>query len=231
MPVAVRAVGTEVAGTSNITVNYPTRSNNDILLLFAETAANQPITTVTAGAGGGTWTQILGSGTSDSVLNIWWSRWTTGQASSLTITDTGDHQVGAVISLSGCVTTGTPYEDLQTLAFAGGGFTSVDIPSVTTTYNNTLIVGAATTGRDGNSSTEFSGYTNSNLINITERIDEVVNTGNGGGFCVFTGFWTEVGACGETAVTLANPTNPMTAAFAMIGTDSTLPHIGWGMPI
>lgn len=229
MPVAVRANGASVAGAGNITVNYPTRSNNDILLLFLETASGQAVTTVTAGSGGGTWTQVTSVSGTDSTLGIWWSRWTTGQAASLTVTDSGDHQIGAVMSLSGCVTSGTPYEGLQTNTSAST--TSGVVPAVTTTYYNTLIVGAITSGRDANFTTEFSGWTNNNLANILEEYDNGTNSGGGGGFGVFVGDWTGVGNCGTTSVTIANATAYSTAAFAMLGTDSLLPFTGWGVPI
>lgn len=234
MPAAVRAVGATDAGAANITVTYPTRQNNDILLLFVETASTQPVVTVTAGAGGGTWNLITqfsnAANSSDgSALNIYWSRWTTGQATSVTITDTGDHQIGGIVSISGCVTTGTPFEGLNTATAAAA--TPAIIPAVTTTRYGTLIVGAITSSRDANFTTEFSNYTNSNLTSITEQFDAGTNAGNGGGFGVFSGFWTGVGSTGTTSVTIANSTVTCAAAFAMIGTDSLLPHTGWGIPI
>lgn len=229
MPVSVNAVGATAAGAGNITVNYPTRSNNDILLLFVETATGQPVVTVTAGAGGGTWTKITDVSGTDSCLNIWWSRWTTGQAASLTVTDTGDHQIGGVISLSGCITTGDPYQGLNTSTAAST--TSGVIPAVTTTYYNTEIVGAITSGRDNNFTAEFSGYTNSNLANITERFDAGTNQGGGGGFGVITADFNDVGSTGTTTLTIANATAYSAAAFTLIATDSLLPHTGWGLPI
>lgn len=229
MPVSVNAVGETAAGTGNITVNYPTRSNNDILILFVETAAAQPVVTVTAGAGGGTWTKVTDVQGTDSTLNIWWSRWTTGQATSVTVTDVGDHQIGGVISFSGCVTTGTPYEGLNTSTSAST--TSGSFPAVTTTYYNTEIVGMMTQGRDANWTNEFSAYTNSNLSNITERYDEGANTGGGGGFSVFTADFNNIGSTGTTTVTIATATAYSAAALALLATDSFLPHIGWGVPV
>lgn len=230
MPVAVRAVGATAAGAANITVNYPTRQNNDILILFVETATAQPVVTVTAGAGGGTWTKIDSQDSGESTLNVWWSRWTTGQAASLTVTDTGDHQIGGIISFSGCVTTGNPFEGLSVNGSIGAS-TAGEFNEVTTTFYNTEIVGAISSSRDANFTAEFSGYTNSNLTNITERFDNGTNAGNGGGFGVFTADWNSVGSTGLTSVTLANSVSWASIAFALIATDSLLPHTGWGIPI
>jgi hypothetical protein len=229
MPATVRAVGTTAGNLANLTLTYPTREDGDILLLFVETSSGQPVTTVTAGSGGGTWTQVTSVSGTDSVLGIWWSRWTTGQASQLTVTDTGDHQMGVVISVSGCVTTGTPFQGLATATAAST--TSGVIPAVTTTLYNTEIIGAITSGRDANSTTEFSNYTNSSLLNINEEVDYLANTGNGGGFGIFSAFFNDIGSTGTTSVTIANATATSAAAFAMIGTDSTTPFTGWGVPV
>lgn len=229
MPVAVRAIGSTAAGTGNITVNYPTRSDNDILLLFTESNPNEPVNTVTAGSGGGTWTRFINQGSTDSTLTVWWSRWTTGQASSAVVTDSGNHTIGGVMSISGCIETGDPFEG--TTSTNSTSTTSGVIPSVTTTFYNTLIIGAITSGRDNNFTAEFSGYTNSNLLNIEEQFDSGTNQGAGGGFGVFAGFFNNVGQTDTTSVTIANATAYATGAFALIGTDSTLPHIGWGVPV
>jgi hypothetical protein len=232
MPVSVNSVGSTASGAGNITVNYPTRQNNDILILFVESNAGEPVTTVTAGAGGGTWTNMINTSTTASSLGIWWSRWTTGQASSLTVTDTGDHQIGGIISFSNCVTTGNPFQGaLKGPELFSTTTNTAEIPSVNTTYYNTLIVGSVTNGRDNNFSAEFSNYTNANLTNITERIDDGTVQGAGGGFGVFTANFNNVGATGITLVSIVTATEPATGAFALIATDSLLPHTGWGIPI
>jgi hypothetical protein len=57
---------------------------------------------------------------------------------------------------------------------------------------------------DNNGSAEFDGWSNGDLANLTERIDEIRFAGNGGGFAVATGEKASAGSYGTTSVTLAN---------------------------
>ncbi len=83
--------------------------------------------------------------------------------------------------------------------------TSGSIAGATTTVTNTLVVTAiATSLPDASSTTNFSSWTNANLTDVTERTDNAVNSGNGGGLGVATGVRAAAGAYGNTAVTLAN---------------------------
>jgi hypothetical protein len=56
----------------------------------------------------------------------------------------------------------------------------------------------------GPGTTNFSAWTNANLTSLTERTDNTVDNGNGGGLGIATGVKATAGAYGNTAVTLAS---------------------------
>ncbi|MEP0826189.1 MAG: hypothetical protein HRF40_11950, partial [Nitrososphaera sp.] len=84
--------------------------------------------------------------------------------------------------------------------------TSGSIPGATTTVDNTLVVMAVAANLpDVNGvDTNFSGWTNSDLANLTEVVDYTRNAGNGGSLGVAIGERAIAGTYGDTSVTLAN---------------------------
>ncbi|HBR19430.1 MAG TPA: hypothetical protein DD726_04360 [Phycisphaerales bacterium] len=208
MPTFV-AAGAVTSGTGTITPALPAGiATNDILLLFFETS-NQAISI--SNQNGGTWTQVTNSpqycgtaaGTTGARLTVFWSRYN-GTQGAPTTSDSGDHQLGRMIAIRGAVSSGNPWD-----VTAGGveavSDTSGSIPGATTTVTNTLVVTAiATSLPDASSTAKFSAWTNANLTSVTERTDNSVTAGNGGGLGVATGIRAATGAYGNTAVTLVN---------------------------
>ena len=202
------AAGAVTSNTTAITPALPASiATGDILLLFLETA-NEAITIPTPN--GGTWTAVTnspqGTGTAASTsatrLTVFWSRYN-GTQGAPTTSDSGEHQAGRIIAIRGAANIGNPWD-----VIAGGveatADTSGSIPGATTTATNTLVVIAiATSLPDSTSTTRFSAWTNANLTSITERTDNSVTAGNGGGLGVATGIKATAGAYGNTAVTLA----------------------------
>jgi hypothetical protein len=126
--------------------------------------------------------------------------------SSPTTSDSGTGQVGQIIGIRGCVTSGDPF-DATAGSFTNTADTSGVIPGVTTTVANTLLLYAigiypGTNNFDG----WFSGWTNANLTSLTERMDR---TWTYGGFGLATGFKATAGASGNTTVTIANTLSKM----------------------
>jgi hypothetical protein len=203
------AAGAVASGTGTITPALPTgRATNDILLLFIETS-NQAVSI--SNQNGGTWTAVTNSpqycGTAASTtgarLTAFWSRYN-GTQGAPTVSDSGDHQLARIIAIRGAVTSGNPWD-----VTAGGveavSDTSGSIVGATTTVANTLVVTAiATSLPDESSTAKFSAWTNANLTSLTERTDNSVTAGNGGGLAIATGIKATAGAYGNTAVTLAN---------------------------
>jgi PKD repeat protein len=202
------AAGTVAAGSGTITPGLPAGiQTNDILLLFLETA-NQTITI--SNQNGGTWAQVTGSpqgtgtvgGSSSTMLTVFWSRYN-GTQGAPTASDSGNHQIGRIIAVRGCPTSGNPWD-----VTAGGvdatEDTSGSIPGATTTVANTLVVTAIASSRpDLNGTAAFSAWTNANLTGLTERVDNTTTSSNGGGIGVATGTKATAGAYGATAVTVS----------------------------
>ncbi len=203
------AAGAVSSGTGAVTPALPAGiAANDILLLFLETA-NEAISI--SNQNGGTWTAVTNSpqgtgtagGTSATMLTVFWSRYN-GTQGAPTASDSGNHQLGRIIAIRGAAASGNPWD-----VTAGGveavSDTSGSIPGATTTVANTLVVAAiATALPDKNSTANFSSWTNANLTSVTERTDNTVTAGNGGGLGIATGIKATAGAYGNTAVTLAN---------------------------
>jgi len=203
------AAGAVASGNGTITPALPSGiATNDILLLFLETS-NQAISI--SNQNGGTWTAVTNSpqycgtaaGTTGARLTAFWSRYN-GTQGAPTASDSGDHQLGRIIAIRGAVASGNPWD------VTAGGVEAVDdtsgsIPGATTTVADTLVVTAiATSLPDASSTSKFSGWTNANLTSLTERTDNSVKDGNGGGLAIATGVKATAGAYGNTAVTLAN---------------------------
>jgi hypothetical protein len=197
----VVGVGTAASGASAISPALPGSTlQDDILVLFLETFSNQAITV----AG---WTEAGSSPqfTNDTVgtrLTVFWKRAGSSE-SAPTTSDSGDHQVGQIIAIRGCVATGDPFD------VTGGSFSNTtslnhNIPGVTTTMNNCLVLVAIGMSQDLSTTTTASGWSNSNLANLTEQMDQTFSINLGGGFAVATGEMATAGATGTTAVTLAN---------------------------
>jgi hypothetical protein len=203
------AAGAVSSGTGTITPALPSGiASGDILLLFLETS-NQAVSI--SNQNGGTWTAVTNSpqycGTAASStgarLTAFWSRYN-GTQGAPTASDSGDHQLGRIIAIRGAVSSGNPWD-----VTAGGveavSDTSGSIPGATTTLANTLVVTAiATSLPDASSTAKFSAWTNANLTSLTERTDNSVTAGNGGGLGIATGIKATAGAYGNTAVTLVD---------------------------
>ena len=200
------AAGAVASNAAAITPALPAGIvTNDILLLFLETA-NQAISI--SNQNGGTWTAVASSpqgtgtagGTAATRLTVFWSRYNGAQGAPTT-SDSGNHQVGRIIAVRGCATSGSPWD-----VTAGGVEATVDtsgsIPGATTTVANTLVVAAiATALPDASGTANFSAWANTNLTSVTERTDNTVTAGNGGGMAIATGAKAAAGACGNTTVT------------------------------
>jgi len=205
------AAGAVSSGTGAITPALPAGiATNDVLLLFLETS-NQAISI--SNQNGGTWTAVTGSpqgtgsGASSNAtrLTAYWSRYN-GTQGAPTTSDSGDHQLGRIIAIRGAATSGNPW-DVTAGGVESAADTSGSIPGATTTVANTLVVAAiATALPDASGTANFSAWTNANLTNVTERTDNTVTAGNGGGLGIATGGKATAGAYGNTAVTCASST-------------------------
>jgi hypothetical protein len=167
--------------------------------------------------------QSLTSGTT-SKLSAIWRRLQAGDTAP-SITDAGNHQVGRMIILRGCVTTGDPWDGVPVTATELVADNSVSTPTLTTTVADCLILAAFSTGQDTASTAGATGWANANLSGVTERMDDWTALGTGGGFSMATGGKATGGATGATTATLSLTVNfkaLMTVAFKPASGDVTV---------
>jgi hypothetical protein len=213
-PTFVQA-GTAATGTGAVTPTIPTNLLNDIILVFVQ-SGDQSVTMTTGG-----YTQVgpaPGSGTAAAAaanrLTVFWKR-SAGAEGNPTVADSGDHTTAQVIIIRGCITTGDPFQFLSsgvkttasTTLTATGGVTSID--------NMLVIVFAAQSV--SSSSAQFSGWTNSSLVSITEASDDSGTGGTGGGGVASAyGVKLTSGTVTSTTATEANSTVDAFMTIAMV---------------
>jgi len=132
------------------------------------------------------------------------------------ITTVLNHISAVVLAFRGCPVVGEPW-NVITPDSSGTG-TSITISGTNgapssgpTTMDDCLVVAASSHSNDTAGAT-FSGWTNADLANVTERFDDGTIVGNGGGIGIATGEKATAGAFGATTVTNST-VNPGWAAF------------------
>lgn len=197
-----QSVGTPAESVGSITPALPSGVQaNDILLLFVESAneavslsdaqgfveiADSPQGTGTAGGAGAT------------RLAAFWKR-ATGSDLAPTVADPGDHVYGIIHRISGCTTSGNPW-DVTSGGVDATNDTEGSIPGDTTTVENCLI-GLAIARNTGAGSGGVTSWVNADLANIIERSNAGTFEGNDGGLALATGEKASAGAYGTTVVT------------------------------
>lgn len=200
-----RAAGAISSGTGARTPGAPTGlAADDVELLLVETA-NEAVTLSTT-AGFAELTNDGGQGTAGSTdatrMTVFWRRWD-GVAGNPTVADAGNHVICIRLAFIGCITTGDPWDvfgsNQQTSATTSGS-----VSGVTTTVDETCIVSVCAQDLpDSNNTSQFSGWTNANLVSITESSDNSRNSGNGGAIGSSHGELASAGATGATTFTAA----------------------------
>lgn len=201
-----QAAGPEVSGTGSVTPSWPAHQVNDVALLFCESPGSQPVSLSTPAG----FTAVAGSpvatgGGAGTRLTVFWARATSASMPSPVVADPGNHVYCRILTYRGVATSGNPWD------VTGGGVkptasTSVTVTGVTTTVSNTLIVQAVARNNDSPGAA-FSGQTNPDLANITERSDSGTSAGNGGGIGIWDGIKYAPGLVGDTAATVVNSVN------------------------
>jgi hypothetical protein len=196
-------------------------SANDIVILVASTITGGSITITTNGSITA-WTAVSGSPidvASGEKLYVWWGRYSSG-STGVSITPGGDHIVGRTVAYSSCYAGGSPVDVAATGTEAGSDISFSFVTGLTTTYNNEMIIFACSTGYDptSDSTAQFGTWTGANLGTKTERMDNDVNEGGGGGFGLCQAPLVAAGAVGTVGATLANASPKSYIAFALIST-------------
>lgn len=201
----VVGVGAGTSGVGSVTPAYPggyTAVADDVALTYVECESADTVTLPT------NWGLLVASNVSTGTttkLSVLWRRLTASE-SAPTIADAGDHMNARMIVLRGCSPSGNPW-DVFTQTTELVADTTVSVPAVTTTVANTLVLVAFGTGQDIASTAGATGWTNGNLSSLTERMDNWVVDGLGGGFAMATGVKATAGSTGATTATLSLTAN------------------------
>lgn len=211
MPTYVGAGAAGLAAGVDATVSWPAgHQAGDLALLVVESALTTDVLTVPAG-----WTQVSGSPLSqatNTTANILYRRATSGAEADVTLTGPTNHKIGQIFVFRGVAASGDPWNVVASdIATAS---TAVSIPGATTTVNNCLVALVAFAAPDIGTA-QYSGWTNADLANLTEREDSFTSAGNGGGFALATGEKATAGAFGVTTATLATSGGQVRFAIAL----------------
>lgn len=213
----IREVGTAEASPSALTFltgKLPAVEPGDLLVGFFESAGT------TTGAEAEVelklvgWTVFVSHARGNTRLTIAW-KLATGTSDRRVTNDTGDHQLGRLISIK--KGTFNEEEPIHKSAASGQAATkSVKCPSITTTLADCLVLFAATgTLPKATGTTEFSAEANAALASVTERIDNTTAEGDGGALLVASGTKATKGEVGESTATAVTEAERATATIAI----------------
>jgi hypothetical protein len=215
LPPTVVAVGAQATSLTAITPAFPAGiAAGDTLLTIAEC---EGVTAPGAYTLPTSWAHLTGSpilqGTNTRLWVIW--RLYDGVFTAPSLGDSGDHNIGRMIAIRGCPTTGNPW-DVVAVATEAVSDTTAVFPGVTTTTADTLVLEIISTGTDTTTG-QMSTVTNGNYSSITSRMNDWTTNGNGGGFAVVSGIKATAGATGQSTgtVTTAATKAMMTVAFKL----------------
>lgn len=194
------------SGTGALTVGAVSGvAAGDLLLLFVE-SANQPVAAPTG------YTQVTNSpvaiGTAAAAggvaLQVFYA-WATGSDSTTSVADSGDHTTAIKMAFRG-VSTSTPFDATPVSGTKATASTSSSYPGITTATANAMVVYASALDLDAASTATTSSQANANLTSITERHDQTVSSGFGGGLVITTGMKATAGATGNLTATVTSTT-------------------------
>jgi len=213
MPTVV-AVGAVALGTTNITPGLPTGWAQDDIFVLAVESQNQLVNPPTGYAILNSGTVIVSTGTVTR-LTVFWKRATASEVAP-TVTDPGNHAIGRIIAVRGCVTSGNPW-NITATATELVSDTSVSIPGATTTAADCLILAVFTTGTDVTSTVHVTGWANASLANVVERMDNWTASGLGGGLGMASGEKATAGAYSATTATIVTANFKALMSIALQG--------------
>lgn len=205
---AITYVGksTFASGTAALSVGAVSGvAAGDLLLLFVESAnqpvaapsgytqvTNSPVAIGTAAAAGGVALQVF-------------YRIATGADTTTTVADSGDHTTAIKMAFRG-VSTSTPFDATPVSGTKTTASTSSSYPGITTATANAMVVYASALDLGAASTATTSSQANANLTSITERHDQTVASGFGGGLVITTGMKATAGATGNLTATVTSTT-------------------------
>lgn len=215
------AAGALAASASAVSASVPAGiQNGDILLLVVETA-NEVVTTPTG------WTAVntptgVGAASNGTRCSVFWKR-TDGTDTSVSIEDSGNHQIGAVLAFRGCAPFGSPIGPNQGTGSNASSGTAVSVAAFNTTVANSMVVACVA---NGGNAVGTSGQAWSGVSSLTERLDAGSGVGNSGSISVTTGVVASTGSTGTFTATLASADIYEGVSFELLGDASIVGTLG-----
>lgn len=207
----IRSFGAAASGTGGITPALPAGYQaGDILVLPIETQ-NEAVSVP------GGWAHVPGSPVSNAVgtatrLTVLWKRATASETAPA-IVGPGDHIVGRMFAVKGCVETGSPW-DVTAAGTEATSDTSVSIPGGTTTVDGCLVLAMVATGVD-TAIPQVSSPANPDLRLVTTSVNSWVGDGGGGGVGVISGIKQTKGVFAATTATVASAAEKAMLSMAL----------------
>ena len=200
------------SGTGALTVAALTGTQaGDIIILFAE-SANQTINTPT---GYSVLATQIGTGTAAAAGGVriatFYRILEDAADTSTTVADSGDHTTAIKMLFRDTSLADGAF--FVTATSTQAATTAMVFPAVTTATGESLVVLAVGQDTDAASTATVGTVTNANLANITERHDQTVTAGAGGGLAVITG---EKATAGNTGTSTATGSTSVTHAYHTI---------------
>lgn len=213
-----QAAGVKADGSGAVSPAWPTHQSGDVALLIVETAGGEPATLSNAQG----FASVTGSPRGDNVdlggtvLTVWWKRATTSSEPAPTVADSGNHTFAKIITFRGVIATGNPWDATAGSETEGSGSTTFSIPGSATSTANALVVAIVSSSDLRNAS----GWTNADLVGLTERADEASTVGNNGSVAIATGIKVTAGTYGATTGTLTDSSRQARFSIALKAADN-----------
>lgn len=200
---AVVAVGAVASGTATVTPAFPAgAAAGNILVTALECTGNQVYTLPTG------WLHVLGSPNNvdtSTRLTVIWRRMQVGDVAPAVDLPGGDHAIGRMIAISGTSTTDPPWDGAPITGQETVLDTSANWPATVTTVDECLMLYIIATGRDINSTANLGAMTGGTLLTFpTERMDNWILTGAGGGIGMVSAVKATAGTIAATGATMAS---------------------------
>lgn len=218
-PAVPTYVGSSTYQSSSTTssITWPAHATNDVGILVVHTN-NQAMPSVPTGCTLMNFTS--GVGTSGAVgasrAYIYWIRATSGSMPAISIPDSGNITGAQMAVFRGCRSSGDPYEANQVTRQPSATTAVSMVNSTNLTGKNRLLVSTVIHPRDLNSSTNISGWANTQTAGMTEAFDNSTLTSNGGGLALAYGTINGQTDYGSTTATLAASLAHEGVSFALV---------------
>jgi hypothetical protein len=203
MALSYVGAGTLATGTTTITPDFNAgTAAGDTVIGVAECTGNRAYT-VPAG-----WAHVTGSPnnvTTLTRLTVLFRIIQAGDTALAWALPSGDHAIGQTFTFRGGRTSGNPWDAAPSTSQDTAAQTTATWPAVNTVSAGTIVLFIIATGRDANSTANLGALSGgAGLSNITERTDNWILTGGGGGIGVVTADKVGSGLTGSPTATMGS---------------------------